>query len=283
MGYENARIGFHLSIQGGISNAAREAMEMRYGAFQLFVTSSRSWAVNEIAADEAERFRDLVSQSGTIPFAHAPYLCNPSSPRSEIRSKTIASLKGNIRNCSLAGVHYLVVHIGSHLGSGLEAALTGIEDSIGSVLSAHGDVELLLENSAGYNNSVGSSFGEIGRIIDTAGDGRVGVCLDTCHAFAAGYDISTKEGTERLMGEIEEYVGLGRVKLLHLNDSRFPLGSGKDRHWNIGKGYIGQRGFSNFFSANRLGTDCFVMEVPVAAERDMEADLLAVRRAMGIA
>ncbi|EQD30316.1 apurinic endonuclease Apn1 [mine drainage metagenome] len=139
---------------------------------------------------------------------------------------------------------------------------------------------ILLENSAGYTNSLGSKIEEIGDIIKDVGSNRVGMCLDTCHTFAAGYDISSKAGAADLMDEIDMHVGLGRVKLVHLNDAKFELGSGLDRHWHIGKGHIGIKGFVNFFSSSRLPTECFVMETPENDEGNGATDMRAVFKIM---
>lgn len=278
--YENARLGFHLSVQGNVANAPMEAMQSNYRAFQIFVTNPRSWSVTDISGDSAAGFRRLVRESGAVPFAHMPYLCNPSSPRREVLERSIGALKGNMRNCETLGVRYLVAHVGSHLGSGAEAAMHTLTGALSEAMGACTGVDILLENSSGYRNSMGSSMDELGRMIDSVGSSRLGVCLDTCHAYANGYDVSSRKGTIALMDEIESSFGLDKVKLVHLNDSRYELGSKLDRHWNIGKGHIGRKGFVQFFGNSRLKTDYFVMETPVSSDRDRSSDMRAALRAM---
>ncbi len=258
-----------------MANAAKIAERNGYGAFQLFVTNSRSWAPREVKAEESRDFQDSIRRSGATAFAHAPYLCNPSSPRNDVFEKSVSMLKHNVRNCGGLGVRHLVVHLGSHLGTGSEAALVRIGKAFETALADDKGVEILLENSAGYRNSVGSSFKEIGAIIKEIGSKSVGVCLDTCHAFAAGYEISTAEGTKAAMDEIEEHIGLERIKCVHLNDSKFALGSGLDRHWYIGKGFIGRKGFVEFFRNSKLPTKCFVMETPMYEDADNDYNMSA--------
>ncbi len=262
-------------MQGSVANAAQEALSNGYGTFQMFVTNPRSWAIGEINGNDSLMFKELVRKSHAMPFAHASYLCNPSSPKDDIHRKTISSLKGNMENCARLGIRYLVIHIGSHLGAGHVAALRNSAETISHVIDTTSGVELLLENSAGYTNSFGSDFKEIAKIMDEIGREKVGVCLDTCHAYAYGYDIATAAGTAALMDEIEQAVGMRSVKLVHLNDSKYQLGSHLDRHWHIGKGHIGRQGFIDFFRNMRLKTDCFVMETPEDEYGDRESDMRA--------
>lgn len=269
------RLGFHVSISGSFGSAARFAAAERYGAFQLFVSNPRGWAVKSAAAQDAAAFGKLVRDADIIPFAHIPYLCNPSSPRPEILEKSTAMMLSSMENCSALGIKYLVVHVGSHLGKGEQVALSNLEKSIGSILDSSRGVEVLLENSSGYTNSFGSSMEELGRIMDRLGRSRIGVCLDTCHAFAYGYELSTVEGALSLMDSIDGNIGSKAVRLVHFNDSKFPLGSKKDRHEHIGKGYIGMGGFANFFSCDKLETECYVMETPQYGPDDSYDDMAA--------
>ncbi len=280
---ENVRFGFHLSINGGVASAAAEAKREGYGVFQMFVTNPRSWRITAVENNEAVLFRKIARECKSVPFAHAPYLCNPSSPRGEIQSKTIAALIGNMVNCSQLDIRYLVVHIGSHLGMGEENALMNATEVFRRVLDSTGDVGLLLENSAGYTNSFGSSFKEIAMILDSIKSKRLGICMDTCHAFSYGYNIATEAGTAALMDEIEATTGLDAVKLIHLNDSKYPIGSHLDRHWNIGKGYIGTSGFVEFFRNSRLTTKYFVMETPVPPDYDRGEEMEATKEILALA
>lgn len=274
------RFGFHMSIAGSVANAPREAVLHGYPVFQMFTTSSRSWSNSKIDSNASSEFRDMVRRNSLEPFAHIPYLCNPGSPNEDVYSKSRKMLIDNMGNCESLGIKYLVVHMGSHLGKGFDEIGDRLTDTIMHALRRSASTHILLENSAGYNNSVGSHMKEIGNIIESVGDKRVGVCLDTCHAFAAGYDIASKKGTSSLMDEIEESFGIDKIKLVHLNDAKFPLGSGLDRHWHIGKGHIGMKGFANFFRISRLTADCFVMETPENTDGDDHTNMQAVSKIM---
>ncbi|MGC8478691.1 MAG: deoxyribonuclease IV [Candidatus Micrarchaeia archaeon] len=276
------KIGFHVSIAGGISNAPRAAVEKGYSAFQFFPSSSRSWSVAKASIEEGEKFRKLVKENGLEAFAHVPYLCNPASPDKAVLEKSKNMLIEDMEICSGAGVKHMVVHMGSHKGEGKERGISMIVGTLGYALDKVKDVELLLENSAGYTNSMGSDFAEIGKVLDLLGRGKVGVCLDTCHAFAAGYDFGSKESIEKLASEINDYIGLEKLKLIHLNDAKYPLGSGLDRHWHIGKGYIGEKGFINFFENKAFNHGNFILETPYQSEGDDARNLNEVKKLMGL-
>ncbi|MGC8537903.1 MAG: deoxyribonuclease IV [Candidatus Micrarchaeia archaeon] len=274
------KFGFHMSIAGSIANAPREAALHGYPVFQMFTASSRSWSNPKIDSKAAAEFKGIVRKNSVEPFAHIPYLCNPGSPNEEVYAKSRKMLVDNMGNCKLLGIKYLVIHTGSHLGRGFDSIKDRLADTIIYALHENTSVKILLENSAGYKNSVGSHMKEIGSIIEMVGNSRVGACLDTCHALAAGYDIASKGGTKILMDDIEENIGIDKVKLVHLNDAKFPLGSGLDRHWHIGKGYIGIEGFANFFKGSRLTTDCFVMETPENNYGNDHINMQAVSKVM---
>jgi deoxyribonuclease-4 len=262
------KLGFHMSIAGSVANAPRSAIASGYNAFQMFVTSSRSWKHSEIRAADSNEFRRLVSGGGLAAYAHIPYLCNPSSTNKEMHGKSVHMLVDNMRNCEQLGVQYLVVHIGSHLGKGLKYGIANTSKALESGLASSGKVMVLLENTAGYTNSVGSKFDEIAEIIDGVGSKRVGMCLDTCHTFAAGYDLRTDSSVAGVMDELDSTVGLGKVKLVHLNDAKYGLGSHLDRHWHLGKGYIGRGGFLALFRNGALNRCGFIMETPVISAGD---------------
>ncbi len=275
------KFGFHMSIAGSVANAPKEAVAGGYSTLQMFTTSSRSWSGSRIEKKAADEFRSVVSEGSLEPFAHIPYLCNPGSPNEEVYRKSRKMLVENLENCKALGIKHLVIHMGSHLGKGFDGASRRLADTVKYALGRSSSTMILLENSAGYTNSLGSHMDEIGSVMRMIGSNRVGVCLDTCHAFAAGYDISSKIGTAKLMDEIEEHIGLAKVKLVHLNDAKYALGSGLDRHWHIGKGYIGYAGFKNFFRGSSLENECFIMETPVNSEGDESTNMDAVRRVMG--
>lgn len=280
--FNEIKFGFHLSIAGNISNAPKEALSMGYGTFQIFVSNPRSWNVKTIDEYSALEFKKIARVFKKNIFAHAPYLANPSSPKIEILKKSIDLLKGNVDNCSMLDISYLVVHIGSHLGSGYNAGVDSIAKSIPKVLDNTDDnVTILLENSSGYKNSMGSKINEIAKILENINSDRVGVCIDTCHAFAAGYNIRTHEGMSLFMSEIDNSFGFEKVKLIHLNDAKFDCNSGLDRHWHIGLGKIGTEGFSNFFKMNKMKSKCFIMELPIDEYGDNSKNLNAITSIIG--
>jgi apurinic endonuclease (APN1) len=257
-----------MSISGGISNSALEAGKSGFRTFQLFTASSRSWKQNRPDKDDAALFSNYLKQYDTIPFAHIPYLCNLASPNRDVFNKSIKMLQANIDNCNELDIGYLVLHLGSHLGKGFGFGSHSIIKGIDSVSGSLGKLTLLLENTSGYTNNVGAKFSEIAVVVNGVETKNIGICLDTCHAFAAGYDIRDKGSLKAMVDEIEDSIGMDKLKLVHLNDSKFDLGSTKDRHWHIGKGFIGEKGFENFFSEKRFRQGCFVMETPVNEDGD---------------
>ncbi|MDE1865730.1 MAG: deoxyribonuclease IV [Candidatus Micrarchaeota archaeon] len=255
------RAGFHLSVAGGIYHAPEEAERMGYMAFQLFASSPRTWGHTQISEPDAAKFREL--SDGRNGFAHIPYLCNPSTANPDVYKKSRTMLIDNMSNCAEIGVKSVVIHLGSHLGKGLDYGKGRTVETVSAALDSVDAVTVLLENSSGYKNCVGDKMEDIGDIIKRIGSKRVGLCFDTCHAFAAGYDIRTREGVSKIAHEIESYIGKERLGLVHLNDAKFELGSGLDRHWHIGKGNIGEEGFRQIFSNRLFREGNFVMETPI--------------------
>ncbi len=273
------RLGFHLSIAGGVFNAPLLSEKEHYGTFQIFASNPRGWDHHEVPKDDAEKFKEIAKRADTIPYAHTPYLCNPSSPSKIMLKKSFDMLVANMASCNRLGISGLVVHIGSHLGVGLDLGIKTVSDTVSMALDKEPSVRILLENSAGYNNSVGSKFEEIGNIIDSIGSKRVGVCLDTCHTFAAGYDLRTKDAVDKTCGDFEDNIGFDRLGLVHLNDAKFELGSGLDRHWHIGKGNIGLQGFTELFRNRHFHDMCFIMETPITPEGNEKTNMEAARKA----
>ena len=278
------RYGFHMSISGSISNAAMHAGEKGYGAFQIFTANARSWKANHIDESEGKRFFKYSKEFDSTPFAHAPYLCNPASPKQDVWEKSIELLISNMENCKALGIKSIVVHMGSNVGSGREAGIERIIEFSKKAMHAVESVRILFENSSGDTNSMGSSFNEMAEIIAGTKSKNVGICIDTCHAFAAGYDMCTENGVRRMFEEIESSMGIDRIGLIHLNDAKFDLGSGLDRHWHIGKGFIGETGFINLFKSGYLDGKCLIMETPENREGDdssNERELLKVMQLSG--
>jgi deoxyribonuclease-4 len=274
------KLGFHLSIAGSVTNAPKEAIEMGYGAYQIFTTSSRSWKNSGISRTDCENYIDINRSNGLASFAHIPYLCNPASTNEDVYQKSRLMLIDNLRNCKALGIGSLVIHIGSHLGAGVDKGMERVCGTVAGALDSVDDVRILLENGSGYRNSVGSKFSEIGEIMDRIDSNRIGVCLDTCHAFAAGYDIRDDRALDKTLSEFDSCIGIGKIGLVHLNDAKHPLGSGLDRHWHIGKGHIGENGFLSLFRNRNFSKGSFIMELPEDDVADHEQDIGAVKSIM---
>ncbi len=267
-----------MSIAGAVANAAKAAGESGYGAFQLFTASSRSWEQKPVAKDDASEFRAYAKRYDAVPFAHIPYLCNLASANSEVLVKSMELLVSNMRNCRELGISDLVIHMGSHLGRGAEYGIESSTESRDKAFDVVKGVRILLENTSGYKNSIGSTFSEISKVTDAFGRDRVGVCLDTCHAFAAGYELRTADGIESMVRELDSKVGLRRLGLVHLNDAKFDIGSKLDRHWHMGKGFIGEKGFTALFENKAFRQGCFVLETPINELGDEGSNARALSR-----
>lgn len=276
-------IGFHLSVAGAFSAAAEEAQKEGYGCFQVFVTSSRSWKSKGMDDGDAERFKEINRMSGARPFAHMPYICNPSAPEKATFEKGVGLMVENIERCRRLGIAGAVAHMGSHKGKGIKYGIERVSEALGMALDAADGAGILLENGAGYRNSVGSKFEEIGEIMDTVSSRRVGLCMDTCHAFAAGYEMRGDGAVKALAGEIREYIGMQKLSLVHLNDSKYQIGSGLDRHWHIGEGEIGMEGFASLFRNRDFSKGNFVLETPYKKEGDDRRNLKAAMEAIALA
>jgi deoxyribonuclease-4 len=273
------RIGFHVSIHGSIDRAVDRAAELGCTTFQIFTRSPRQWYSAKLAPETAEAFSDKVKNYGMKPvFAHMPYLPNLASPRDEVYEKSVKTLTSELERCSRLEIPYLVTHLGSHLGAGMQTGFKRLINGINQAFKVtDGGVTLLLENTAGTRNSMGSTLEDIQYIIKRLSHPeRAGVCFDTSHAFAAGYDLRTEETVEETVKKIDEIIGFEKLKLVHLNDSKGELNSRIDRHEHIGMGKIGEEGFRNIL-ASRLGTLPLIMETPKDARRSDVGNLRKVK------
>jgi len=274
------KLGMHVSIMGTIDQAADRAREIGCDTFQMFTRNPRGWKFRKLNPDEAKEFKRKIDSYGLKPVvAHMPYLPNLSSPRKIIYNKSLRSLSAELDRCAALGVPYIVTHLGSHLGKGPEIGLERIVTAVNQAISRDkSDVMLLLENTAGTKNSMGSTFDEIKRILDRLENKkRVAVCFDTAHAFAAGYDLRTAEKVSETIADFDETLGLDLLKVIHLNDSKGELGSGRDRHEHIGMGHIGEEGFRALFKHEALRGLPFIMETPIDERRDDVGNMRKVR------
>jgi len=277
-----SQMGLHISISGGLHKAVERAKDRGCDVFQIFSQSPRSWNSKDLSEDEAREFVSSLVESGlALAVDHMPYLPNLASPKDDVHERSIETLKSELMRCQMLHIPHLVSHLGSHLGAGWDEGFKRIVEAIDKGLSqADNGVMLLLENTAGTKNSMGSSFEEIATIIDAfdALRPRLGVCLDTCHLFAAGYELRTPEGLQATLNQFQELIGLERLKLLHINDCRGTMGSHLDRHEHIGLGYIGENGFRLILRHPDLNDLPMILETPVDSRRNDVANLQAARK-----
>ncbi len=277
------KLGFHVSIADSIDQSFDRARQIGCTAFQLFTRNPRTWKSRALNSSEVEAFRRKHRTYGIDPvFAHMPYLPNLASPDDTIYRKSVDSLIEEVERCQVLGIRYVVTHMGSHVGAGVNEGKTRITKVLRKATEIEGPM-ILLENSSGSGSHLGSKLEEIAEIIaNTSGD-RVGFCFDTCHAYGAGYDVATKDGLNETIRILRNTVGFSKLKLVHLNDSRGDLGSGIDHHEHIGLGKIGEEGFRNIL-ASQLATRPMVMETPIDERRrdvenlDKVCELAGLRR-----
>ncbi len=275
------KVGVHVSIAGSLDLAFDRAVEKGCDTFQIFTRNPRGWKFKDLSDEKIVRFVEKSKDTSVSPvFAHMPYLSNLASPLDVVYVKSVSALSDELGRCGQLGIPYLVMHLGSHLGEGRERGFKRITRGINLALGDDEDcgVMLLLENTAGTRNSMGSSFEDLLQILDNVFvQGRVGVCFDTSHAFAAGYDLRTAAAVDETLGDFDDLVGLDRLRLLHLNDSMGDLGSCVDRHEHIGLGFIGGEGFKAILRHKALKGLPMILETPEDERRDDFGNLAKVR------
>ena len=259
-------LGVHVSIAGSIDKAVDNAMELKCTAFQIFTRNPRGWAARSLVMEEVEKFKAKLASSKidrNAVCAHMPYLPNLSSSDKELYKKSLDTFVNEVKRCSVLGIPQLVIHLGSHLGAGPEIGMKNLVNACNIAAEADDDVMILLENTAGQKNSIGSKFEELKKILEQLEPKkRFGVCFDTCHAFAAGYDLRSKDKVQNVIAEFDKYVGMKNLRVVHLNDSMFELSCGKDRHEHIGLGHIGEKGFKALLTQKEFRKLPFILETP---------------------
>lgn len=274
------RLGAHMSIAGGVDKAVERGASIGCETIQIFVKSPNRWAPRKLPPDEIERFRERQAQTGIRPiFAHDSYLVNVGSPDDALWEKSLASLLEEVEHSEALGLPYLVMHPGAHMDAGVEAGLDRVARAIDVVHERTPGyrVRILLETTAGAGTVLGRRFEELRGIIDRVKEpGRLAVCFDTCHVFASGYDLRTREAYEQTMRELERVIGCNRVLAFHLNDSRGGLGSHIDRHENIGEGQLGLDSFRWLLNDPRWADRPMVIETEKS--EDMHEDVENLRR-----
>lgn len=278
--------GCHVSIAGSIDHAVGRALERGCDTFQIFSRNPRGWRAKALDPAVVDAFQEAVKASGIGPVVdHMPYLPNPASSDDAIYEKSVAGLTEELERCDLLGIPYLVTHLGHHRGAGSDVGEERIIAAINRALAdeGEGDVMLLLENTAGEKNSMGAEIAELARIREGVdARERIGFCFDTCHAFAAGYDLRTADAVDAVFGEFADLVGLEHLRIIHLNDSKGELGGGLDRHEHIGLGTIGEEGFRHILHHPAIRSLPLICETPVDERRDDAGNIAKVRELAGV-
>jgi len=269
-------IGVHVSPAGGPAKAVERGVERGARSIQIFNQNPRQWKPREYSTEEVAEFRAAIADSDVDALLiHAVYLLNCASEDAEIRTKSHTSLTASLRAGSALGANAVVLHPGSALKDGGEAgaALDRAGAVIAEALAESEGCPLHLENTAGAGGTLGRSFEELARLLEVAGgDTRLGICLDSCHLLASGYDVRSAEALADVLDEFDRVVGLARLGSLHVNDSMTPLGSNRDRHANLGDGELGRAGCAAFLSEPRFEGIACVLEGPGAKGKGVDRD-----------
>ena len=278
-------LGAHMSIAGGLPLAAERALSVDATALQIFTRNQKRWESPPLAAEEARAFRQAAAPLRYV-CAHAGYLVNLASPEEAARDRSRAALLDELDRAERLGCDCLVLHPGSPKEDGCQTGIRRVAEELRAVLgaTAGASVRIALENTAGHGSTLGATFRELGAVLDACDrDPRLVVCIDTAHAFAAGYDLCAEAGLRALCRGIEQAVGWDRVRLLHLNDARNRCGSRADRHEHIGKGQIGEQGFRRILAIPELRHVPGIIETPKEGKDLVEdrANLRILRRLEG--
>ena len=279
------RFGAHMSISGGLHHALELGYSIGCEAIQLFTRNSTRWKATPRTPQELALFKQTQAQTGIAPvIAHAIYLINLASPDQDVRAQSNAAFVEELQRCHEAGIPYLIIHPGSHKESGVNEGIARIAEAINRAYDAHpeyADVMTLLENTAGQGATIGRSFEELAQItaqIEAAE--LIGYCLDTAHAFASGYELRTATGYAETMAQFDRILGLDRLHCIHLNDSRYDLSTGKDRHQHIGQGYLGLAAFRHLVNDPRFVDMPMLLETPKGEDLKEDIENLAILRGL---
>jgi len=273
------RIGVHVSIAGKIYEAIDRAEEIGCETIQMFSRNPRGWHVAEIDPKDAAEFKRRRKEAGIFPvLVHIPYIINLASPDDKLAKRSVDAYIDDLKRTDQLGAEYFVTHLGSHVGTGEDAGIKRFAANINKILKSYTPkCMILLENTAGSGNNLGYKFGHIKRIISgVKKKEKIAVCLDTEHAYGAGYDVATKKGLDAVLKEFDKTVGLDKLKAIHYNDSKVELGSRVDRHEHVGKGRIGKAGMKRIITHPKLKDLPFIMETPKNNPKD---DIMNIKTA----
>jgi deoxyribonuclease-4 len=274
------RLGFHVSISGGFALAVQRAYEIGCTTMQIFSRNPRGWTVKPLDPADIAEFKRLREQWNIAPvFVHTNYLINLASPKTDLYERSIEQFVIDLERTEHLGAEYLVTHLGSASGKEPSWMIERVAAALNLAMRLHKPVStILLENTAGEKGDVGYELGQVRQVIDLLRDSsHVGICYDTCHGFAAGYDIRTKKDVDTLAAEIDGTIGLKKLKGVHLNDCLRDYASHVDRHWHIGEGTVGERGFKAFLNHIAFRDIPMIMETPKESEEDDMRNMRKVR------
>ncbi len=277
-------LGAHVSIAGGVDKAVLRGQQIGCETIQVFTKSNHRWAAPPLRDETIENWYRNLEESGIAPVvAHDSYLINLASPDDALWQKSLDSFVVEKERCQALNIPYLVMHPGAHTGSGEEVGLRRVATALDRAFERVPDarVTVLLETTAGQGSSLGYRFEHLARIMELArADDRLGVCFDTCHALAAGYEIRSPEGYEATFQQFDQIVGLERLQVFHVNDSKRDLGSRVDRHQHLGQGFVGLEGFGLLLNDTRFRQHPMLLETPKGPNMQEDVENLAVLRSL---
>ena len=274
-------LGAHVSIAGGVYKAPANGKEALCEVVQIFTKSSNQWRAKELTDEDATRFEAAQKETGVrVVCAHDSYLINLASPDSTLYDRSCEAFTVEMARCDFLGIENLVMHPGSHVGSGEETGLKRIAEAFNRIIGGDpsGRVTICLENTAGQGTNLGYRFDQLAQIIDMVENrDRFGICLDTCHTYASGYDIKSESSYRKTMKAFDEIIGLDRLRIIHFNDTKKDLSSRVDRHEHIGQGFLGQEPFGFFLNDRRLKQIPKILETPKDSAAEDIANLKTLR------
>ena len=255
------QVGAHVSVAGGVDNAVERQLDVGGNCGQIFTTSPQVWQHADISEDEAAAFREGTTEQLDGPWViHSAYLVNLCTPKNDLRRKSIESMQAEVDAADALDIDYVNVHLGAHTGAGVDGGLDNAASALDELEIPEG-VTVLVESDAGSGTKLGGEFEHLAAVLDRS-EQDLDVCLDTAHAFAAGYDLSTADGVNDTISEFDDVVGLENLKFIHLNDSKHDCGTNKDEHAHIGEGLIGEEGMRTLINHDDLTDVPLVLETP---------------------
>ena len=277
--------GAHESIAGGVFNAIERGKKATCDTIQMFNKSNSQWRAKEISEKELNKYFDMIDKlKVSVATSHSSYLINLASPKDDLNEKSYFALKEEMERCEMLKIPNLVFHPGSHVGEGEEPGMDRIADNVKKLfneLPNTNNVTLLFETTAGQGTNLGYTFEQLAYLIEKSGShNRLGVCLDTCHIFAAGYPLTEPKEYKKTIKQFDDVIGFDRLKIIHMNDSKKEFGSKKDRHEHIGKGFIGLEAFRNIVNDKRLKKIPMILETPKNEELTEDVENLKILRGL---